>query len=162
MKKILALVLSLMMILVSIPAMAENIEDYFEGTWVQFEDGFEIYLPSEWLELEVTEEQNAQGIFYVVCSPDQTKMMQLGWSGLDAEIAIEDLQAALAETIPAELVEVNGIQLLCAGDAENDSLMFIGMDAAEPGYYIFVFTPMSDTELQAYASVIAASLRNIE
>ena len=164
MKKILALVMDLMMFLCS-AAVAEEIayEEFFDGTWVQFEEGFELYLPSDWLVLESTEEDLEAGIAFSVCSPDEAYYMALAWSGLEAELTLEELQAALAEAgYPVEPVEVNGIGLLVMADAENDTLSFIGMDGAEPGYYNFIFTPMSDENLQALASVIASSLRNIE
>ena len=50
MKKLLALVLCLMMACTLSAAVAEDAarEDLFEGAWVQFEDGFEFYLPAGW------------------------------------------------------------------------------------------------------------------
>ena len=164
MKKLLALVMALMMLLCS-AAVAEEVayEDLFDGTWVQFEEGFELYLPSDWLVLESTEEELAAGIAFTVCSPDEAYYMALAWSGLEAELTIEELQAALVEAgYPVEPVEVNGIALLVMADADNNTLSFIGMDAAEPGYYTFIFTPMNDENLQVLASVIASSLRNIQ
>ena len=164
MKKLLALVMALMMLLCS-AAVAEEVayEELFDGTWVQFEEGFELYLPSDWLVLESTEEELAAGIAFTVCSPDEAYYMALAWSGLEAELTIEELQAALVEAgYPVEPVEVNGIGLLVIADADNNTLSFIGMDAAEPGYYTFIFTPMNDENLQVLASVIASSLRNIQ
>ena len=164
MKKLLALVMALMMLLCS-AAVAEEIvyEDLFDGTWVQFEEGFELYLPSDWLVLESTEEELAAGIAFTVCSPDEAYYMALAWSGLEAELTLDELQAALVEAgYPVEPVEVNGIGLLVMADADNNTLSFIGMDAAEPGYYTFIFTPMNDENLQVLASVIASSLRNIQ
>ena len=164
MKKLLALVMALMMLLCS-AAVAEEIvyEEFFDGTWVQFEEGFELYLPSDWLVLESTEEELEAGIAFSVCSPDEAYYMALMWQGLEAELTIEELQAALVEAgFAVEPLEVNNIALLVMGDAENDTLSFIGMDAAESGYYIFLFTPMSDENLQTLAAVIASSLRNIE
>ncbi|MGN0997421.1 MAG: hypothetical protein ACI4PG_10985, partial [Candidatus Ventricola sp.] len=65
MKKLLALVLCLMMACMLSAAVAESaaMEDLFDGAWVQFEDGFELYLPADWAVFETTEEMNAQGIF---------------------------------------------------------------------------------------------------
>lgn len=163
-KKLLALVMALMMLLCS-SAVAEEIvyEEIFDGTWVQFEEGFELYLPSDWLMLEPSEEERAEGIAFSVCSPDEAYYMALAWSGLEAEMSIDELQAALTEAgYLVEQVEVNGLDLLMMGDAENDTLSFIGMDAAEPGYYTFLFTPLSDENLQLWAAAIASSLRNIQ
>ena len=48
MKKFLALILCLMMACMSIAVAEETaIEDQYDGSWVQFEDGFEIYLPND-------------------------------------------------------------------------------------------------------------------
>ena len=164
MKKLLALVMALIMLLSS-AAVAEEIvyEQFFDGTWVQFEDGFEIYLPSEWLELEVTDEMLEGGIFYAVMSPDGAYTCQMIWSALDAEYTYEEALAEVDAIYPgAELLEVNGIGLICFADAENDILGFAALDGAEPGLYMFFFTPMADENLQLLASVIASSLRLIE
>lgn len=171
MKKLFALLLALMMLL-STAALAEEtpvsvvqkvvFEEIFPGTWVQFEQGFEIYLPSDWLVLEATEEEQAMGIAFSVASPDGAYMMTLAWSALEVEATILDMQEVLAAQYPVELIEINGIGMLVMGDPENDTLSIIAMDAAEPGYYSFVFAPMSSEELRAYATVIAASLRNLE
>lgn len=161
MKKWLALVLALVMMPACVPAVAEN--PLFEGTWVQFEGGFEIYCPVDWVEYEVTEEEKAQGIIYTAGSGDETRLMQLGWYALPQEVTIDAMQAALAQSfVIVEKVKVNGIDLLCAGDADYDSLMFVALSEGEPGYYMFVFTPMSDTVLQGYAAAIAGSLRTIQ
>ena len=34
----------------------------YAGTWVPFEDGFQLYLPSDWDVYNVTEEQSQQGV----------------------------------------------------------------------------------------------------
>ena len=159
-KKI-ALVLALVMMLACVSAMAENA--LFEGVWARFEGGFELYLPSEWVEFEVTEAERAQGILYAAGSEDETRLMQLGWFALPQEATIDQMQTALAQSFPiVEKVNVNGIEMLCTGDADYDSLMFVALSEGEPGYYMFVFTPMSDPTLQGYAAAIAGSLRVIE
>ena len=37
----------------------------YEGTWVPFEDGFQLYLPSAWNTYELTEDQVNQGVLYL-------------------------------------------------------------------------------------------------
>ena len=160
MKKMLALALALLL-LGCASAMAQNA--LFEGKWVQFEGGFELYIPSDWMAFEVTEAEQAQGIIYTAGSEDETRLMQLGWFALPNAVTIDQMQTALMQSfVIVEKVNVNGIDLLCAGDADFDSLMFVALSEGEPGYYMFVFTPMSDTVLQGYAAVIAGSLRTIE
>lgn len=163
MKKFLALILCLMMACVSI-AVAEEvaIEDLYDGSWVQFEDGFEIYLPNDWYSFECTEEMNAQGIFYVAGTEDMSYSCTLAWKALDAEISIEDLQAQMVQTYPdAEVVEVNGVGLITYVDSANNLLNCVAMDAAEPGFYLFCFSPADDADFQMLATAIASSIRNI-
>ena len=162
MKKFLALILCLMMACVSI-AVAEEvaIEDLYDGSWVQFEDGFEIYLPNDWYSFECTEEMNAQGIFYVAGTEDMSYSCTLAWKALDAEISIEDLQAQMVQTYPdAEVVEVNGVGLITYVDSANNLLNCVAMDAAEPGFYLFAFSPADDADFQMVAGAIASSIRN--
>ena len=162
MKKFLALILCLMMACVSI-AVAEEvaIEDLYDGSWVQFEDGFEIYLPNDWYSFECTEEMNAQGIFYVAGTEDMSYSCTLAWKALDAEISIEDLQAQMVQTYPdAEVVEVNGVALIAYVDSANNLLNCVAMDAAEPGFYLFAFSPADDADFQTVAGAIASSIRN--
>lgn len=163
MKKFLALILCLMMACVSI-AVAEEvaIEDLYDGSWVQFEDGFEIYLPNDWYSFECTEEMNAQGIFYVAGTEDMSYSCTLAWKALDAEISIEDLQAQMVQVYPdAQVVEVNGVGLITYVDSANNLLNCVAMDAAEPGFYLFAFSPADDADFQMVASAIASSIRNI-
>jgi len=168
MKKILALVLSLMMIFALTTAVAEQtpvvaIEDLFEGVWVQFEDGFEFYLPADWYQAELTEEMNAKGIFYAAGTADFSYYCMLGWRPLAAEYTVEQLQAELVVGYPdAAVVEVNGVGLVAYVDAENNLLNCIALDATEPGYYMFVFSPADDPDFQTLAALIASTIRNVQ
>lgn len=162
MKKILALVLALAMVLACVPAMAQSIEDLYDGVWVQFDGGFEVYMPSDWLEVELTEEDAAEGFFYSACSADQSVLMMMAWAPLETQVTLEELYEIVAANQPAELLSVNGIGLICAGDFENGTLYFMGLDGVDLGYYTFLFAPVANEETKAYAAAIAASLRNIE
>ena len=163
MKKFLALVLCLMMACVSIAVAEETaIEDLYDGSWVQFEDGFEIYLPNDWYSFECTEEMNAQGIFYVAGTEDMSYSCTLAWKALESEISIEDLQAQMVEVYPdAQVVEVNGVGLITYVDSANNLLNCVAMDAAEPGFYLFAVSPADDADFQMLATAIASSIRNI-
>lgn len=169
MKKVLAWLLSLMMILGMAGAVAETqtpvvaIEDLFEGVWVQFEDGFELYLPADWYEIEVSEEWNAKGIFYAAGTEDFSHSCSLAWQPMEAEYTLEQLQAELVSIYPdASVVEVNGVGIIPFVDAENNLLNVVALDAAEPGYYLFSFYPANDEDFQVLASLIASTIRNIE
>lgn len=160
MKKILALMLVLLTVMMSGAAVAEA---PFDGVWVQFEDGFEILLPAEWLELEATEEMIESGIFYAVCSPDGANTVQISWSALEAEMTAQELQAALATEYPdAEVLAFNGIEFIGFSDEENDIFGMAALDSVDLGMYIFWFTPNSDEAFADTAVAIATSIRNIE
>lgn len=163
MKKLLAAALCLTMALCMTAAVcAEGVESLFDGTWVQFEDGFEIYLPSDWYEFECTEEMNAQGIFYMAGTEDMSYSCTMAWQALEEDCTVEALHAELVTAYPgAELVEVNGIAVIVYADLENDLLNCIALDASEPGFYMFAFSPADDEDFQNLAAAITASIRNL-
>ena len=162
MKRIMALVLALMLMLGCVPAMAQSFEDLYDGAWVQFDGGFEVYMPSDWMEIEMDASDLEQGFFYGACSADQSVLMMMAWSPLEQQVTLEELHAIIAANQPAEILSVNGIGLICAADAANNTVYFMGLDAVDLGYYTFLFAPVSDDATKAYASLIAASLRNLQ
>lgn len=167
MKKFFALVLCLMMAFCAVSAVAEEpeiepIEMLFDGTWIQFEDGFEFYQPAEWMQYELTEEHYAQGMFYAAGSTDGMYACVVGWRAMEQEMTIEELQMAMSAQYPdAAAVEVNGVGLVAYIDVERNLLNCLALDATEPGFYLFAFSPADDADFQNLASLIASSIRNI-
>lgn len=160
MKKVFALLLMLLTVMMAGAAVAEA---PFDGVWVQFEDGFEIMLPSDWLEIEVTEEMIAGGVFYVACSADGANTVQISWSPFEMELTAQDVCAALATQYPdAEVLEFNEIEFVGFTDEQNDLFGMAALDGVDPGMYIFWFTPNSDEAFADTAVAIATSIRNIE
>lgn len=162
MKKILALVLALVMMLGCVPAMAQSIEDLYDGVWVQFDGGFEVYMPSDWLQMELTEEDIAEGYFYGACSADQSVLMMMAWAPLEAQLTLEQLHEILSANYPAKMLTVNGIGLICMADHENGTVTFVGLDGVDLGYYSFLFAPVADEDTKTFAALIASSLRNLQ
>lgn len=165
MKKIFALVVALMLSL-TCAAMAEevvNVEEMYDGVWVNFEDdGFAMYLPSDWLEIEVTEEMLAGGVYYVIASPDGAYTFQLAWAELEADMTVEDLLADVQTLYPeAEIVSFETFDAVCYADAENNVLAFAALDATAPGMYVFNFTPVSE-ETAGIATLLMTSVTPIE
>lgn len=160
MKKIVALMMALMMLLAGC-AMAEELP--FEPVWIEFEEGFTFGVPSDWLEVEVTEELAATGIGYAVCNPEATGTVMIGWNALEGEATIEDLVAAFTEQYGyAEATEINGIAFVGCLDEANDVMIFSCFDGAEPGVYSFYIAPASDEAFLDTACWILATLGNIE
>lgn len=72
MKKILALALAAMLLLAA-AGLADEVrgridftEDIapYEGRWVTFQDGFQLFMPTQWTRLETNEAQQQAGLFY--------------------------------------------------------------------------------------------------
>jgi len=159
MKKILALVL----VLVSLFSCAAVAETAVELVPITFEDGFQIALPGDWVELELSDEEYEAGIFFAAASPDGANSVQISWNALEAEITIEDVQADLVGSYPgAAVVELNGIPFVGFTDTENDLNGFTTLDAVEPGLYTFWFTPASDEAFYETAGAILATICNVE
>lgn len=168
MKKLFALFLCLMMAFsMTAAAVAETadsaaVELLYEGSWVQFEDGFEVYLPVDWVPYEVDEEMLLSGIAYAAGYEDGSMLMTVGWLALEQDMTIEEAQAALAVNDPdAAIVEVNGVGLIGYLDAENNTMNCVALDGTEPGAYVFSFFPGDDEDVQTLAALIATSIRNI-
>lgn len=155
MKKLLAIVLTLVALL-SCAAMAE------EMVPVTFEDGFQISLPADWLQIELTDEMLASGIFYAVCSPDGANTVQISWSALEADMTVEELQAVLAtEYANATIIESNGIGFV-GFTVSEDAYGFAALDATEPGMYIFWCTPANDEAFNETVIAIMSSIYGVE
>lgn len=159
MKKLLALIL----VLASLFSCAAVAETAVELVPVTFEDGFQVSLPGDWVELEVTDEMLEGGIFYAVASPDGANTLQISWNELEEEVTIEAVQADLVTVYAdAAVVELNGIPFVGFTDTENDVCGFTALDAVEPGLYTFWFTPASDEAFYETAGAILATICNVE
>lgn len=164
MKKVLAFILCLLMALSLCSASAETVthpsELLYEGAWVQFEDGFELYLPVEWYEFPCTEEMNARGIFYMAGTEDMSYSCTLGWTALEVDCTIEELHAEMLAVHPeAQVMEVNDVGLICYFDAENNLINYLALDATEPGAYMFTFSPANDEVFVVQSALIASTIR---
>jgi len=164
MKKVLALILCLMMALSLGIASAETAqhpaEVLYEGAWVQFEDGFEIYLPSEWYQYECTEEMKAKGVFYMAGTEDLAYSCTLAWMPLVADCTIEELHTEMVKTHPeAKVMEVSGVGLIFYVDTVNGLLNYVALDATQPGAYLFAFSPVDDEVFLVQSAIIASTIR---
>ena len=133
----------------------------FEGSWVQFEDGFEIYLPNDWVVVDPTDAMKQAGIFYSVTSPDSARSMQVAWAEATGVSTVDDLKTQLATAYPtATVVTINGVDFVTYEDTANNSTGIVALDG-NGGMFIFNFTPASDEAYGPIALTIASSIRNI-
>ena len=163
MKKLVSFVLIAMLALSCTAALAESdapADAAFEGSWVQFEDGFEIYLPNEWMVLDLTDEMIQSGVFYAVASPDGARNMQVAWSedagAADANAVKTQLEATYTEV---QVLNINGIDFVTYVDAQNDSTGIVAL-GANGDMFVFNFYPASDEAYAPIAVTIATSIRN--
>lgn len=169
MKKLIALALALVLCLGCVSAFAEalevDVENAFDGVWVQFADfGFQIYLPSDWIEWELTEDELAEGMFYSAVSEEGYGVdLYYGDASAAAGVDHATFAAGVAETYPdAELITINGIDFVEYTDQEIGTCNLYAFGADDDGY-IFEFYPYDDADfLAGYALPIAASISNLE
>jgi hypothetical protein len=167
MKKLLSFILIAMLVFSCTAALAETAatadapaDAAFEGSWVQFEDGFEIYLPNEWLVVDPTDEMLKSGVFYAVTSPDGARNMQVAWSeeagATDANAVKTQLEATYTEV---QVLNLNGIDFVTYVDEANDSTGIVAL-GTKGDMFVFNFYPASDEAYAPIAVTIATSIRN--
>jgi hypothetical protein len=163
-KKLLSAVLAALLIFGCVAALAESAAPEnaaFEGTWVQFEDGFEVYLPSDWLVVDPTDAMKEAGIFYSVTSPDNARNMVVAWADAAGVETAADLKTQMATLYPtAEILTINDVDFVTYEDTANNSTGIVALDA-NGGMFIFNFTPASDEAFGPIAVTIASSIRTI-
>ena len=152
MKKLLALVVSLMMAFACVSALAEDVE----LATVDFGD-FTIGIPADWLEIELTDEQVAQGIVYAVINPDQTRSMTVSFN--EAEVTAESVLAELSaneKMTEVQSGDINGFTIVTFTLPEMDQTGFVL--PVEGGFYTFYFKPASDETFAPIAQAILLSI----
>ena len=160
MKKFIALLLMLLTMLTAGCAMAEA---PFEGVWVGYEAGWIKWLmPSDWLEMEVTEEMMEANLFYGAFSADGSQVMQILWTPLSMPKTIEAIEKELAPSYDSvELLDVNGKKMVYFADNLNGMFGYAMLDELDPGVYQFFFSPV-DEAFRPTAEAIAASVCSMD
>lgn len=161
MKKLVALLVAMMMLLAMPFAYAEEeVEMPFEGEWYDFET-FMVYLPVNMVEAEVTEEMEESGIYCALTNEDGSRAIQFAYTALEEEVTVEDLVAGFQETYGEDnvlTVEANDSTFVYYVDEENESVCFVVADPVDLGLYIFVFTPVTDDDFMENAGSIIATV----
>lgn len=161
MKKLIALLVAMMMLLAMPFAYAEEeAEMPFEGEWYDFEY-FMVYLPSDWTEIEVTDDMAESGFYCVLVDAEGAHSMQFAYSELEEETTAEALVAQFQEAYGEENVtafDVNGVTFFGYNDAEKDAVCIMALDPVDLGLYMFVFMPSSDADFMQLADAILATV----
>jgi hypothetical protein len=169
MKKIFLLILA-MMLATCAAALAEEtasplapvdlgaIELGYEPTWVAFENGMQIAVPSDWTEAEVSDEMAATGVFYLAQNPDATVVAgiayrQLGITDLDA------LATMFASTHPSlGIVVANGVTMLACDAADGSYSALITLDGQGGMYMLTIAPAIQDEALKTTAVAMMTTL----
>lgn len=173
MKRLLSLSVAIVFALCAVAALAEaeteepvQAELPFDGAWVEFDAGFGMMLPSDWLVREITQEQEAAGAFYCATNEDATQRLILSWADLSAYGAFTE--ETLGQQLVSEgyenvmLLPINGLNFVAYDDTANDvtALMLLA-DEGMSAYY-FTFYPLSDDSFADTALAIAMSIALVE
>ncbi len=164
MKKLLTVILSVLLVLCSVTAMAEEnvitVDLVENGTWVAFDDyGFNVCLPSDWNVLEISEEAAEVGIIFSCQAPDSARSFTIAYNDLEAASDIETIAAGLAATYEnVQVISINGIPYAAYEIAANDVTGIVALSQDGTALYQFVFYPASDSEFAPLALQIAASI----
>lgn len=168
MKKLISLLLTVVLCLSACSfAFAEDVVEVDlceNGAWVPFTDyGFQVYLPSDWLVLETTDEQTASGVIAVFASPDGARTFNVAYTEFDEATDLDAVSEELAANYDnVALLTINNTDYVTYDIPENDVTGLCTLGGSGIGFYQFVFYPASDEEYGQLAVQIAASLSTIE
>ena len=161
MKKFAAVALALVMLMAVPFGYAEEAEMPYEGEWVEFEDTLTVYLPSELADVEISEELQEGGVYYIGANADSTRVMQFAWVATETEETNETLLAQALEQYGenAGTMEINGLEYVYYVDEANDLCTFMYVDPGFLGVYSFTIKPASDDE---FATMFGSVLATVE
>ena len=135
----------------------------YEGAWLTFDDdGFMVYLPSDWISVEITDEMLASGTYYAATSADGVYAMAVSYT--ETEVTTNDAIAAQLTAAGYDNVTqliIHGIGVVGYALPEQDVSGMAFADGAG-GMYVFSFTPASDEAFAVIGQTIISSLSPIE
>lgn len=135
----------------------------YEGTWVEFEDGFRLYLPPDWVSYELTDEERDDGVLYVALEDSEAGGMSLQVTRTEDPTvhSLEEIRYILDQIdglSAGDLLLVNGIPCIAYTGTEGavSGLTFFHPLCGEP--YIINVSIGSCTENENLSSAILRSL----
>ena len=134
----------------------------YEGVWVPFEDGFQLYLPAAWSTYELTEEQVNQGVLYLAgdaSGSETAPAVSVVWAYNDGAESIDDLAAAIGQAgyQVDDIVSINGIPCVSyrLEDGDCSAIMFFHPTDQQ---YVFCITA---TQYTANVDMICSILTSL-
>lgn len=155
MKKLLSVVLALMLLTLTgafaeettqiAPVDLGTIELNYEPTWVAFENGMQMAVPSDWTELEVSAEIAATGVFYLAQNPDMTVGLGVAYVQVGV-FDLDTLATMLATMYPSlGIVTANGVSMIAYDETDGSYSALITVDE-QGGMYMLTFAPVVEDE----------------
>ncbi|MDO4648181.1 MAG: hypothetical protein Q4B26_05975 [Eubacteriales bacterium] len=122
----------------------DDIDPAYEGTWIDFEDAFSVYVPDDWSEIELTEDDQENGIFYAITASDGTGWnMNINYQEAGDETytleQLAELFAAEENYTGVEIDVINGMDAISFQTVDNTACIFTFMDE-DGGLYTMVIT----------------------
>lgn len=170
MKHFLALLTAVLLMLCSLPAIAESI------TWAEVSDaaqaydeeaqfvdiadlGLKMWVPADFINVELHEESLNAGCIAFLMTEDASRIVSVNYMEMACTLSEFASEAVRTEgyTDVAECV-INNIPCVTLTDVESDLAMVVF--ATDAGYAItFSFTPISDEAFQTIAALMMASIQ---
>ena len=176
MKKVLSLVLAAVMLFaLSSAAFAADVElecvelNYdaieevpYEGDWFTVCEAFDMYLPVDWHEIELTEEDNENGVIMIYCDEAEEHIVSVGFISadqIDSSITTLDEMAEvyMEDYDDVTMYSLNGIPAFGYTDEEEDAF-YLYLPDDEGNVYMIVFYPVSDEEFIDWIVTMIASV----
>lgn len=115
----------------------------YTGTWISFQDGFKLYLPSNWSEYSISDEERNAGAIYLAYDASYsngTAMVEVDWCEDPTIHSIDDIRQVFDQAddyVAEDTLLLNGIPCATYGSADGtvSGLMFFHPTLGEP--YIF-------------------------
>ena len=139
----------------------------YDGSWLQFEDGFALYLPNSWEEYEVSAEERESGVLFYAYDPSRAKnpaYVEVDWFANDGSYQSVDQIASDLELAGCDVegvLNINGIDCAVYSNAEGDlgGLMFF--HPMTDDYVIIIVTGSYSANFDTDATILC-SLSPIE
>ena len=116
---------------------AENVdESLYDGHWVELCELIDMYLPTDWVEIELTEDDIDAGLYCIMANTDMTAYVSIVIADADTVAewnvsTMDELAALFVESgyEDAEVIIINDITTVVYTDTDNDSCdIMIGLD----------------------------------
>ena len=133
----------------------------YAGTWVPFDDGFKLYLPSHWNWYQITDEQAAAGMLYLAGDASgsmNAPYINVNYAASQGLSTLDDLAADLEAagfTIDGK-VDINGIGCVSYNSAAQDLAGIMFFHPATTDYVFAVVAAEFSSNLDMQASILCS------